>query len=368
MGDKIKNNSMLSELDSVTCDDVEAALGADPGKYDAKRLMTLISPAAGGYLEEMAEQSQQLTRQRFGRTIQLYAPLYVSNRCIGSCRYCGYNCSSGIIPTQLSIEKAVAEADVIAEEGFRHILIVSGHDPEFVTVEYLCKLANRLRDKFSSISIEIYQLKRDEYKKLFEAGVDGVTLYQETYDRELYGYYHTHGLKSDYGLRLRAHDDTAGAGMRRLGLGFLLGLAPWQGEVMAMAEQAAYLMKHYWRCQVSFSFPRLRPAINVSQKYEHLVSDRDFVQMMLALRLCFADAGLVLSTRESASFRDNLIKIGVTRMSAGSKTNPGGYTGDDDSAEQFTIDDDRSAGQVAEAIKAVDLEVVWKDWDKSFTK
>lgn len=360
-------NSIRSELESVTCGDVEAALSVEPGKYDKKRLMTLISPAAANYLEEMACQAQKLTRQRFGRGIQLYAPLYVSNRCIGSCRYCGYNCMSGIVPTQLSIEKAVSEADIIAAEGFRHILIVSGHDPEFVTIEYLSELAGKLRDKFSSISIEIYQLEREEYKKLFAAGIDGVTLYQETYDRKAYAYYHPKGLKSDYELRVRAHDDAAAAGMRRLGIGFLLGLSPWQDEVAAMAQQAEYLMKNYWRSQVSFSFPRLRPAVNVSQKYEHLVSDKDFVQMMLALRLCFSDAGLVLSTRESASLRDNLIKICVTRMSAGSKTNPGGYSGDDDSAEQFTIDDDRTPGEIAETIKAAGLEVVWKDWDKSFT-
>lgn len=360
-------SNIISRLESITADDVRAQLTQTPGRYDAKRLMTLISPAAEEFLEQMAVQSRQLTLQRFGRTIQLYAPLYVSNRCIGSCRYCGYNADSDYTPTRLSIEQALAEADIIAAEGFRHILIVSGDDPKFVTVDYLSELAAGLRNKFSSISIEIYQLKQDQYKTLFDAGIDGVTLYQETYDRDAYKYYHPKGGKSDYDMRISAHDSTASAGMRRLGIGFLLGLAPWQAETMAMAEHAAHLMKNYWRSQVSFSFPRLRPAINVAQEYEHLVPDKNLVQMMLALRLCFADAGLVLSTREGASLRDNLIKLCVTRISAGSKTNPGGYSGDEDSAEQFTIDDDRSPAQMAEAIKAAGLEAVWKDWDASFT-
>lgn len=361
------NKELLARINAVSPADVEHELAISPGKYDFNRLLTLISPAAAAYLEPMASQARQLTLLRFGRTIQLYAPLYVSNFCVNTCRYCGYNTSSDYTPTRLTIDQALADADVIASEGFRHILLVSGHDTKHVTVDYLCELASKLREKFASITVEIYQLKESEYKQLFDAGVDGVTLYQETYNRDMYAYYHPSGLKSDYEQRLSAHDATASAGMRKLGLGFLLGLADWRLETLAMARHAGCLMKNYWRSQVSFSFPRLRPAINVAQQYDHLVTDAQLVQMMLALRLCFADAGIVLSTRESSEFRDNMINLCVTQISAGSKTNPGGYSSEDDSAEQFVIDDDRTPSQIAEVVKQAGKEVVWKDWDKSFT-
>ena len=364
--DKI-NNDLLNKLNTVSASDVEHQLSKSPGKYDFNRLLTLLSPAAQNYLEPMAAQARDLTLMRFGRTIQLYAPLYVSNFCVNTCKYCGYNTSSNFTPTRLTIEQALADADVIASEGFRHILLVSGHDTKHVTVDYLAELARKLRDKFSSITVEIYQLETDEYKKLFDAGVDGVTLYQETYNRDMYAYYHPSGLKSDYEQRLSAHDATATAGMRKLGLGFLLGLNDWRMETIAMAEHAAYLMKKYWRSQVSFSFPRMRPSINVAEQYKYLVTDSELVQMMLALRLCFADSGIVLSTRESAEFRDNMINICVTQISAGSKTNPGGYSSETESAEQFVIDDARTPAQMAEVVKKAGKEVVWKDWDKSFT-
>jgi 2-iminoacetate synthase len=363
-----KNDAMLSAMDSVTAEDVQLALAQPPGTYDLKRLITLLSPAAADCLEQMATQAQQLTVQRFGRTIQLYAPLYVSNFCINNCLYCGYNTSNKFKRTRLTVDQAVADADIIAAEGFRHILLVSGEDTKQISPEYFAQLADKLKKNFSSISVEIYPMDTPGYKQLFGAGLDGVTLYQETYDRETYKKYHIAGPKSDYDARLDAHDRMASAGMRRLGLGFLLGLSDWRLETLAMAEHGAYLMKKYWRAQVSFSFPRLRPAVNVEHDFKHLVSDPQLVQMMLALRLCFADAGLVLSTRESASFRDNLLNLCITRISAGSKTNPGGYTDSDQSTEQFQIDDDRSPAQIADIINASGKQAVWKDWDKSFSK
>ncbi|MHC5157306.1 MAG: 2-iminoacetate synthase ThiH, partial [Planctomycetota bacterium] len=320
------------------------------------------------YLEQMAQQARQLTIQRFGRTIQLYAPLYVSNVCINRCKDCGYNADTNIPRTRLTIDQALADAHVIAAEGFRHLLLVSGEDKAFVSTDYLCELAQKLRAKFSSLSIEIYPMTQAEYTKLFAAGIDGVTLYQETYDRDTYTEYHLAGPKADYDSRLDAPDRFASAGMRRIGLGILLGLTDWRLETLALAEHAAYLMKKYWRSQVSFSFPRIRPATNVQGQWPHLVSDAEMVQMMLALRLCFADAGIVLSTRENASFRDHLINLCVTRLSAGSKTNPGGYGSEKDTAEQFEIADDRSPHTVAQVIQSHGYEAVWKDWDVSFNK
>ena len=353
-------------LRNVTEEDVLRHLDRAVSSYCPERLAAFISPAAEAYLEEMAQQAHRVTVQRFGRTVQLYAPLYVSSYCLNSCRYCGYNRTNEIPRTRLTIDQAMADADIIASEGFRHILIVSGEDPEFVTTDYLAKLAGRLRSKFSSISVEVYPMSRDDYRSLFEAGIDGVTLYQETYDRKIYAEYHIAGPKSDYDNRLSIHDRTGSAGIRRMGIGVLLGLADFRLETLGLAEHAAYLMKRYWRGQVSFSFPRLRPALNVTSRSDHLVSDKELVQMVLALRLCFPDAGIVLSTRERAALRDNLVKLCVTRISAGSRTNPGGYSGKVDTARQFEIDDTRSAAQVAEMIRSTGAEAVWKDWDAAF--
>ncbi len=354
-------------LNAVTAAQVEQALSQPAGRYSLARLLTLVSPAAQGYLEPMAQQARALTIQRFGRTIQLYAPLYVSNVCVNSCRYCGYNCKTDVKRTRLTIEQAMADAEAIARQGFRHLLLVSGEDRAYVTVDYLSTLAQRLRKTFASLSIEIQPLSQDEYAALFTAGIDGVALYQETYDRTVYADYHVAGPKRDYDSRLDAPDRYAAAGMRRIGLGVLLGLADWRIETLALAEHAAYLMKTYWRSQIDFSFPRIRPATNVLHEWPFVVYDADLVQMMLALRLCFGDTGIVLSTRESPCFRDRMMNICVTRVSAGSKTNPGGYGSAVDAAEQFVVADDRTPAEVAAVIAAAGCEPVWKDWDAAFT-
>ncbi len=356
-------------LENIHPDDVEMALSEPAGPYNFEKLLTLISPAAENYLEEMAQLAHQLTVQRFGRTIRLYAPLYLSNYCTNSCRYCGFNKENKFERTRLTIEQAVEEANIIASEGFRDILLVSSEDRQFVSVDYLVELARKLRDKFASISIEVYQMSSAEYAKLFEAGIEGVTLYQETYDREAYTYYHPSGPKSDFDNRLDTPDHIAAAGMREVGLGVLLGLTDWRVETLALAEHAHYLIKRYWQSHVSFSFPRLRPAYEIGcSQFKHLLSDRNLVQMITALRLCFADAGLVLSTRERAELRDHLVKLGITKLSAGSKTNPGGYSGHSGAIEQFEIDDNRSPAHVAAMIKQQGFEPVWKDWDIAFIR
>jgi 2-iminoacetate synthase len=353
-------------LEGITAPDVEHSLAGPAGKFSFERLAAFVSPAAQNYLEQMAQLAHYLTIERFGKTVQLYAPLYLSNYCVNNCLYCGYNASSKAARRRLTIEEAIENAAVLASEGFKHILLVSGEDREFISVEYLVELARKLRKNFSSISIEIYQMATDEYRSLCEAGVDGITLYQETYDRTEYAKWHN-GPKADYNRRLRAHDDAAEAGMRRLGLGSLLGLADWRLETLALGIHANYLMKKYWRSLVSFSFPRLRPAHNVNCKFEHLLSDKDLVQMILALRLCFADAGLYLSTRENAALRDHLVNLGITHISAGSKTNPGGYSGKIDAVEQFEVNDNRTPAEVAAMLRQKGLEPVWKDWDAAFS-
>lgn len=353
-------------LGEITPAEVEWALSRRPGYYVLDRLLILISPAAENYLEKMAQVAHLLTIQRFGKTVRLYAPLYLSNYCVNGCVYCGFNKNHKFPRIRLTVEQALAEADIIAKEGFKDLLLVSSEDKGFVSVDYLCELASKLRTKFSSLSVEIYQMDTEEYAKLFAAGIEGVTLYQETYDRDTYRKYHPAGPKADYDYRLSAPDSMAQAGMREVGIGSLLGLSDWRLETLALAEHAHYLMKRYWQSRVSFSFPRLRPAKGVDRSQFALLSDKNLVQMILALRLCFADAGMTISTREPADLRDQLVKLGITRMSAGSKTNPGGYSGRDDSVEQFEIDDIRSPAQIAAMLKAQGLEPVWKDWDSGF--
>jgi 2-iminoacetate synthase len=362
-----RRDEYLWRIQSVTDADVRRELAREPGHFSLERLIVLISEAGGDFLEDMAQQAHALTLRRFGKTMQLYVPMYVSNYCINRCRYCGYNADHKFNRSRLTMEEAVQEAEAIASAGFRHILILSGEDPKHIDVDYLAELAKRLRSKFCAIEIEIYPLDTDGYKRLFDSGIDGLSIYQETYNRQLYKTLHA-GPKSDYRYRLETPSRAAAAGFRRLGIGALLGLWDWRLETLSLSVHAAYLVKHHWQSQISFSFPRIRPAKDVEdQPYKHIISDRDFVQMMLALRLCFADAGIVVSTRESSEFRRHLMNLCVTRMSAGSKTNPGGYAVNKEAVCQFEVDDKSSPQQVAAMIEAAGYEPVWKDWDPAFT-
>jgi 2-iminoacetate synthase len=354
-------------LREVTARDVEAAIASRPGLYSLSKLLALVSPAAENYLEQMAELSRRLTLQRFGRTIRLYAPLYLSSYCVNRCRYCGFNRDNTFGRVRLSLNEAVVEAEILAGEGFRDILLVTSEDRQVITVPYLTSLARALRGKFSFIGAEIYQMTASDYRKLFEAGIEGITLYQETYDRQAYARYHLGGPKADYDTRLRGPDDFASAGMREIGLAPLLGLTDWRIETLALGEHAHHLFRRYWQSRISFSFPRLRPAYGVpTGAFPHLVMDKNLVQAMLALRLCFADAGLVLSTREPANLRDRLVRLGITKMSAGSRTSPGGYSHDHENAGQFEVNDERTAADIVAMLKRQGLEPVWKDWDRAF--
>jgi 2-iminoacetate synthase len=359
-------------LSELTSRDVEAALAWRPGSYSQNKLLALLSPVAEEYIERMAALAQQLTIQRFGRAMRLYAPVYLSSYCVNRCRYCGFNCDNPFARARLTVDEAVAEARILACEGYRDILLVSSEDKAHIDVAYLTELAKRLKagrgtDAFSFIGIEIYQMSAEEYSQLFAAGIDGVTLYQETYDREVYARYHLGGPKADFDMRLCAPDDMGRAGMREIGLGVLLGLADWRLETLALAEHAWHLMRRHWQSRVSFSFPRLRSACGVSSsEFPHLLADKNLVQMMLALRLCFSDSGIVLSTREPASLRDRLMGLVVTRISAGSRTSPGGYTDPNTHTGQFEVVDSRSPGEVVAVIRDKGFDPVWKDWDSSF--
>ena len=359
----------LGLIESVSTDDIEKAITAPTGKFSIGSLAAMLSPKAKCHLEQMAQKAQQITRQKFGNVVQMYAPLYISNYCLNDCQYCAFNKKGSPNRVRLSIDQACAEAEVIAAEGFRHILLVSGEDPKFVTTDYLTELTKRLREKFSSISIEIQPMKQADYEKLFSVGIDGIAAYQETYDKTDYAKFHKTGPKADYDWRLDTLGRAGAAGFRSLGLGYLIGLSDWRIQALTMALHANYLMKKYWQAKVSFSFPRMRPAADVDEKlFQHMISDSDLAQMMIALRLCFPDAEIVLSTRENQKFRDNITPICVTRVSAGSRTNPGGYANKDDALKQFEIADNRDAAEIVRMLKTKGLEAVWKDFDTAFTK
>lgn len=359
-----------------------------PGLSDFARL---ISPAAGGVLEAMAVRSQALTRQRFGRVIRLFAPLYLSNECINNCRYCGFSRDNAILRVTLSPQEVETEARALLAQGFRNLLLVAGEHPKFVGPDYLRECVSRLHSQVPGLSLEVGPMNTEEYRPLVEAGAEGLVVYQETYDRDTYADMHLAGPKRDFEYRLETPERAYAAGFRRLGIGALVGLADWRSEALAVAAHAAYLLRHCWKAQLTISVPRLRPCAGEFQP-RSVMTDRELVQLICAYRLTFPDVGLVLSTREAPALRDGLIPLGITLISAGSHTEPGGYTGagrehlhktergrivelgasewavDQPVAApaatvQFNIADERSAAMVAEQIRRMGYEPVWKDWD-----
>jgi 2-iminoacetate synthase len=354
-----------TEILAKTPAEVERALAANQPRLE--EFKALLSPAASAYLEPMAQRAHRVTVQRFGKTILMYAPLYLSNECSNGCRYCGFNAHNKMARRTLTPEEIAAEARVLHERGFRHLLLVTGEAPKLADNRYLCAAVEQLRPLFSSMSIEVYPMDRAGYQQVVESGVDGLTLYQETYDRTLYSEMHPFGKKRDYAFRLAAPEAAAQAGMRRIGVGALLGLGKFRVEGFFTGLHALYLARHYWRTHLSVSFPRMRPADGGFQPLNP-VPDRDFVQLICALRLLLPDAGLVMSTRESAQLRDHLLPLGITQMSAGSCTSPGGYAEADESGQQFAIDDARSHVEVAAMIAHQGYEAVWKDWDVAFAR
>ena len=356
----------------------------------------LISPAAGGFLEEMARRSQAMTQRRFGKTIRLFAPLYLSNECINNCKYCGFSRDNPILRVTLSVDEVRREAAALAAEGFRNVLLVAGEHPKFVSNGYLAECVAALHAETPSVSLEVGPMEAAEYRPLVVAGADGLVVYQETYDRALYDDLHTAGPKKNFDWRLETAERGYAAGFRRLGIGALFGLADWRYEALCVAAHAEYLLRNCWKAQITISLPRLRPCAGAFQPLTTL-TDRELAQLICAFRLMFPDLGLVLSTREPAKLRDGLIPLGITLISAGSHTEPGGYTGAGkekihhtergrivelaagasewaatnghatNATGQFEIADARTSHEVADVIRRLGYEPVWKDWDAALT-
>ena len=356
----------------------------------------LISPAAGERLETMGRRAHTMTQQRFGKTIRLFAPLYLSNECVNNCSYCGFSRDNPILRVTLSLDEVQREADELKSQGFRNLLLVAGEHPKFVSNHYLRDCVARLHAAWPSLSLEVGPMETEDYRPIVAAGADGLVVYQETYDRAVYDQMHTAGPKKNFDWRLETPERAYAAGFRRLGLGALYGLADWRFEALSLAAHADYLLRHCWKAQLTISLPRLRPCAGEFEPLTHL-SDRELAQLICAFRLLFPDVGIVLSTRETPKLRDGLIPLGVTMMSAGARTEPGGYTGagrekihhtergiikeiasgssewvpqlkrPTNATGQFDIGDERTPQEVAALIRKLGYEPVWKDWDAALT-
>ena len=355
-----------------------------------RRFGRLLDEKSGGPLENLARLSQQATRRHFGRTMRMFAPLYVSNECVNNCSYCGFSRDADILRTTLGVGQVVREARHLHGLGFRSLLLVAGEHPKFVSDGYLQDCLDALKPFIATLAIEVGPMEDDQYAEIVAHGAEGLVVYQETYNRDIYQKLHTAGPKRNFDWRLNCPERAYAGGFRRIGIGALFGLADWRSEAMALCGHLEYLYKHCWKAQLTISFPRMRP---YAGNYEYspdpalFLPDKSFVRLIAIFRILFPHVGIVVSTREPAPLRDAISTLGVTHMSAGARTEPGGYTGagaDDlhltvkgrrvemtgrsgceTATEQFRISDTRSATEVAAMLRANKLEPVWKDWDEA---
>ena len=335
---------------------------------DVEDFMALISPAAEPYLETMAQLSYRYTRERFGNTMQIFIPLYITNSCTNSCVYCGFHVSNPMKRVILTEEEMVNEYKAIKQLGpFENLLIVTGENPVKAGVPYIARSLDLARPYFSNLKIEVMPLSVEEYEELTHHGMNGVICFQETYHKANYNIYHPRGMKANFEWRVNGFDRMGQAGVHSIGMGVLVGLEKeWRTDITMMAHHLRYLQKHYWKTKYSFNFPRMRPSENGGFQPNVVMSDRELAQVTFATRIFDHDVDISYSTRESASFRDHMARLGVTTMSAESKTDPGGYYSYPQALEQFHVSDERKTGEVAAALRALGIEPVWKDWDQSF--
>ncbi len=349
------------QIYSKTATDVEIALGKN--HLDIEDFMALISPAAEKYLEPMAALSQKYTLQRFGKTMSLYIPLYITNSCTNYCVYCGFNSNNHLKRVILTEEEILSELHAIKKLGdFENLLIVTGENPRDAGVDYLEMALKAARPLFSNLSLEVMPLKTEDYKRLTDVGLNGVICFQETYNRDRYKVYHPKGMKSNFEWRLNGYDRMGQANVHKVGLGVLVGLEEWRTDVTMMARHLRYLQKNYWQTKYSVNFPRMRPSEGGFQP-NVILEDKELAQLIFAYRIFDHDVDISISTRENAELRDNMLPLGITSLSAGSKTEPGGYSSSGQALEQFHISDERTPEEVARSIKEHGYEAVWKDWD-----
>jgi 2-iminoacetate synthase len=332
-------------------------------RQDLRDLALLLSPGGGEIVEEMAETARRVTVERFGKTVQLYAPVYLTNSCVGKCPYCGFRADQKIERRTLSPEETATEVSNLQKQGISHVLLVAGDAPAKLDIDTLFEHVLAAVKIVPSVALEVAPLSQSDYERLAAAGVDGITLYQEAYDRERYMELHSSGPKADYDFRRAALDRAGKAKIRKLVIGALWGLAPWRSEALAVGEHAVSLMQRWWKSQVSIGLPRLHQVPD-DFVITHSLDDRALIQIISAFRVFLPDAGLVLSTRERPELRDVMAGYGITQMSAGSKTSPGGYSVDPNAGEQFAVTDQRSPVQIAQRLLTLGFDPVFKDWDR----
>ncbi|EGR1480042.1 2-iminoacetate synthase ThiH [Vibrio parahaemolyticus] len=352
-----------------TAQDVERAL-AKP-KRDLEDFKALISPAAEPYLEQMAKISYSLTRKRFGNTMSLYIPLYLSNLCANACTYCGFSMENRIKRRTLNRDELEAEIGAIKRMKFDSVLLVTGEHETKVGMKYFREMVPIIKQRFNYLAMEVQPLDQDEYAELKTLGLDAVMVYQETYHPKTYAQHHLRGNKMDFRYRLETPDRLAKAGIDKIGLGALIGLEEWRTDCFFAAAHLDYLERTYWQSRYSISFPRLRPCAGNTPasglQPKSVMTDKQLVQLICAYRLFNPEVELSLSTRESPQFRDNVLPLGITSMSAASKTQPGGYATEEVELEQFEISDERSAASVEDMIRAKGFDPVWRDWHSAYS-
>jgi 2-iminoacetate synthase len=362
------------ELESISWEETTKSIytktDADVRRALAKELlniddfMALISPAAIPYLDTMANLSRKYTLERFGKTISMFIPLYLTNSCRNHCIYCGFNAKNPNKRIILTEGEIINEYKAIKKLApFENLLLVTGENPATAGVPYIARALDLAKDYFSNLKIEVMPLQTEEYATLTEHGLNGVICFQETYNKARYTVYHPKGMKSNFEWRLNGFDRMGQAQVHSIGLGALIGLEEWRTEMAMMAYHLRYLQKHYWKTKYSVNFPRLRAAENGGFRPNVIVSDKELAQLTFAFRIFDHNVDISYSTRENASFRNNMATLGVTTMSAESKTEPGGYYSHPNTLEQFHVSDERTALQVEQALKVLGREPVWKDWD-----
>ncbi len=361
--DKQNWETIQKAIYNKTESDVGAALEKKENR-DLNDLMALLSPAASSFIEEMAQLSHHITKKRFGNTIQMYIPLYLSNKCNNSCLYCGFRRENSIPRIALGNKQILDDVRMIKSYGFDHVLLVSGESNKKVGIDYFENVLRLIRPYFSNISMEVQPLEQVEYERLTRLGLHSVLVYQETYGNT-YREFHPRGSKADFNYRLETPDRLGKAGIHKIGLGCLLGLTDWRTDAWHVGLHLNYLEKTYWKTRYTISFPRLRPAIGIMEP-RVIVSDRNLVQIICAYRIFNENVELSLSTRESETFRNNVVKLGITSLSAGSKTDPGGYSSPSKELEQFRINDDRSPQTISKMLYLQGYEPIWKDWDSHY--
>ena len=363
--EKISWEETTAAIMSKTDADVRRALAARRCTVDD--FMALVSPAAAPYLETMARLSRRYTMERFGKTMSMFIPLYLTNSCTNSCVYCGFHISNPMKRTILAPAEIENEYRAIKRLGpFENLLLVTGENPAAAGVDYIARALDLAKPYFSNLKIEVMPLSAEDYAKLKSHGLNGVICFQETYNRARYNVYHPRGMKSKFEWRLDGFDRMGMAGVHSIGMGVLIGLEDWRTDVTMMARHLRYLQKHYWKTRYSVNFPRMRPAENEGFQPNVIMSDRELAQVTFAMRIFDHDVDISYSTREPAAIRDHMATLGVTTMSAASKTEPGGYFTYPQALEQFHVSDERTAAEVEQALKRVGIEPVWKDWDASF--